>query len=551
MKSNISGKQLPEWWRGAVVYQIYPRSYMDANGDGIGDLEGILSKLEYVASLGVDAIWFSPIFPSPMKDFGYDVSNYTDIAAIFGTVDDFRLLVERAHELGLKIIIDQVLSHCSDQHPWFVESRQSRDNPRADWFVWADPKADGTAPNNWLSLFGGSSWAWDSRRRQYYLHNFLASQPDLNFHNPDVQQALLDSVRFWLELGVDGFRLDTANFYFHDALLRDNPPLPEGQPKNLGVKEDNPYSWQKHVYDISQPENLLFLQKLRCLLDEYPERTTMGEIGDDFPLLRMAQYTSSGDKLHMAYTFDLLGKRYDVEHISNVIRNLEAAVGDGWPCWALSNHDVVRCVSRWGDQGLVHNRQEQQQLALAAMAMLVSMRGSVCIYQGEELALPEAEVPFERLQDPYALPFWPEYKGRDGCRTPMVWSAQQHGGFSSVEPWLPVDERHLALNVADQERDSDSVLVRMRTLLHWRKQQPALVSGSIQLLDTDNRLLCWLRQCEEQTLLVAINLSNAAVTLDLPGVLTNARVVQLPGMTGNIENNTLFVPALQAMFIEL
>lgn len=551
MSSNISGNQFPEWWRGAVIYQIYPRSYMDANSDGIGDLEGIISKLDYVASLGVDAIWLSPIFPSPMKDFGYDVSNYTDIAPVFGTVEHFRILVERAHELGLKVIIDQVLSHCSDQHPWFIESRQSRDNPKSDWFVWSEPKADGTPPNNWLSLFGGSSWAWDSRRRQYYLHNFLASQPDLNLHHPEVQQALLDSVRFWLELGVDGFRLDTANFYFHDPLLRDNPPLPADQPKSLGVKEDNPYSWQRHLYDISQPENLEFLRRLRSLLDEYPERTTVGEIGDDFPLQRMAEYTSGGDKLHMAYTFDLLGPRYDVEHINRVVRNLEAVVGDGWPCWALSNHDVVRCVSRWGDQGLASSRAEQQQLALAAIAMLVSMRGSVCIYQGEELALPEAEVPFERLQDPYAIPFWPECKGRDGCRTPMVWGPQQHGGFSPVEPWLPVDDRHLALSVEEQERDPDSVLMHMRALLHWRKQQPALVSGSIQVLDTGNRLVCWLRQCPQQTLLVAVNLSNTAVACELPDLLESARVIRLPAMTGTVEGNTLHVPALQALFIEL
>ncbi len=289
-----------EWWRGGVIYQIYPRSYQDSNGDGVGDLPGITARLEHVAQLGADGIWLSPFFKSPMKDFGYDVSDYRDVDPMFGTLDDFRALVARAHELGLKVMIDQVLSHTSDQHPWFKESRSSRDNPKADWYVWADAKDDGNPPNNWLSIFGGSSWQWDTGRLQYYMHNFLSSQPDLNFHHPDVQQALLDDVRFWLELGVDGYRLDTANFYFHDRELRSNPGRGQPRADDPAVDAVNPYGWQRHLYDKSQPENLEFLRRLRALLDEYPHTTMVGEIGDDDGLGRMAEYTSGGDKLHMA-----------------------------------------------------------------------------------------------------------------------------------------------------------------------------------------------------------------------------------------------------------
>ncbi|MDH2433734.1 alpha glucosidase [Pokkaliibacter sp. MBI-7] len=538
----------PDWWRGALIYQIYPRSYQDSNHDGIGDLPGITARLEYIASLGVDAVWLSPIFTSPMKDFGYDVADYTDVDPMFGSLDDFRAMLDKAHGLGLKVMIDQVISHSSDQHPWFAESRQSRDNAKADWYVWADAKADGSPPNNWLSLFGGSAWAWDSRRRQYYLHNFLASQPDLNLHNPEVQAALLGAIRFWLALGVDGFRLDTVNFYFHDPLLRDNPPLPADQPKSLGVKDDNPYSFQRHLYDISRPENLVFLQQLRTLLDEFPDRTMVGEIGDDFPLQRMAEYTSGGDKLHMAYTFDLLNQPHDPTYIRTVIRRLEDAVGDGWPCWALSNHDVVRCVSRWNDDPQ-QSRQQREDFAVAAMAMLISMRGSVCIYQGEELALPEAEVPFERLQDPYALPFWPQYKGRDGCRTPMVWRNAVQGEFSTVEPWLPVDERHLPLAVAEQEALTGSVLQRMRQLLRWRQQQPALIKGSIEVLDHTGELLCWIRRCEEQSLLVVINLSDQPHRQPLPCAIR--QLLEGHGLRGEIDGDEMVVAPYQGLFASL
>lgn len=504
----MSTSKTKEWWRGAVIYQIYPRSYFDSNNDGIGDLAGIQQKLPYIASLGVDGIWLSPFFKSPMKDFGYDVSDYRDVDPMFGTIADFKNMIRQAHDLGLKVMIDQVLSHTSDEHAWFRESRASKDNPKADWYVWADPKPDGTPPNNWLSIFGGSAWQFDSRRRQYYLHNFLVSQPDLNFHNVDVRKALLEEVKFWLDLGVDGFRLDTVNFYFHSQGLQDNPPVGAGE-KTKGAPEVNPYSMQKHRYDLSQPENLGFLQELRALLDQYEDVGTVGEIGDDEPLNIMAQYTSGGDKLHMAYTFDLLNVHNQPDYIRGVIKNLEASVGDGWPCWALSNHDVVRHVSRWGK-----GEHPSVPYGKVLLAMLTSLRGSVCLYQGEELGLPEAEVPFAALQDPYGIEFWPEFKGRDGCRTPMPWRNAEHGGFSSDQPWLPVDSSHLPLAVSEQELNEASMLHQYRRFLAWRRQQPALITGDIEFIDHPSLLMFW-RRCEDQQLLAIINLTGSAHQVDV------------------------------------
>lgn len=401
-----------DWWRGAVIYQIYPRSFQDSNGDGIGDLLGIAHRLPYVASLGVDAIWISPFFASPMKDFGYDVSDYCDVDPMFGSLADFDVLVQTAHRLGIRVMIDLVLSHTSDQHPWFQLSRSSRDNEKADWYVWSDPKEDGTPPNNWLSIFGGSAWQWDARREQYYLHNFLTSQPDLNFHNPDVQQALLDVTRFWLDRGVDGFRLDTINFYFHDKELRSNPALPK-EKRNANIAPSvNPYNHQEHLYSKNQPENLAFLERFRALLDEYNCTTSVGEVGDAQRGLEiMGEYTRGGDRVHMCYAFEFLsGVEPTADRFVEVLGHVDDVASDGWACWAFSNHDVTRHASRW-------NLSPAAQRLFATLMMC--LRGSVCIYQGEELGLPEAEVGFEDLQDPYGIQFWPEYKGRDGCRTPL------------------------------------------------------------------------------------------------------------------------------------
>ena len=500
-----------DWWRGGIIYQIYPRSFQDTNGDGVGDLPGITQRLTHVAALGADAVWLSPVFKSPMKDFGYDVSDYRDIDPLFGTLGDFRELVSHAHKLGLKVMIDQVLSHTSDQHPWFVESRASHDNPRADWYVWADARDDGTPPNNWLSIFGGSAWQWDTRRLQYYLHNFLVSQPDLNFHNPQVRAAILDDVRFWLELGVDGYRLDTANFYFHDQALRNNPGRGQPDPKDASVDPVNPYSRQHHVYDKSRPENIGFLKELRTLLDHYPGSTMVGEIGDDDGLARMAEYTRGGDKLHMAYSFDLLGTNKSATFLHNLLDTFMATVGDGWPCWALSNHDVVRVATRWG------GAEPDARLLRLAAGFQMSLRGSPCIYQGDELGLTQVDIAFEQLQDPFGKAMWPEFKGRDGCRTPMPWQAQQaQGGFSSHAPWLPLPPEHLALAADTQRADPQSLLNFYTGLIQWRAQHPVLVHGDMRLLPLHPQVLAFERNHAGQCVLCVFNFSDTAVDWPLP-----------------------------------
>jgi len=526
---SISKAPNNEWWRGGVLYQIYPRSYQDSNGDGIGDLPGITQRLDYIAQLGADGIWLSPFFKSPMKDFGYDVSDYRDVDPMFGTLDDFKALVERAHALGLRVMIDQVLSHTSDQHPWFAESRTSKDNPKADWYVWAEANEDGGPPNNWLSIFGGSAWQWDTRRMQYYMHNFLVSQPDLNFHNPDVQQAVLDDVRFWLDLGVDGYRLDTANFYFHSKSLKSNPPRGRPTGEDPAVNAANPYGWQWHKFDKSQPENLAFLQRLRSLLDSYPNTTMVGEIGDDDGIGRMAEYTRGGDKLHMAYCFDLLGAQHSAPYLHQLFARFLNVVGDGWPCWALSNHDVTRVATRWGGAN-----PDPRLLQLAA-ALQMSVRGTPCLYQGDELGLPEADIAFEDLQDPYGITMWPEYKGRDGCRTPIVWDASaENGGFGSGPTWLPVASTHKPLAVNKQQVTEGSLLKFYQHLLHWRREQNALIKGDMHLLPAHPQVLAFVRESAEQKLLCAFNFSDEPAQWELCNEFAQAHPVSESAVSGAV-----------------
>jgi alpha-glucosidase len=514
-------QQSSDWWRGGVIYQIYPRSFADSNGDGIGDLPGITGKLDYVAKLGVDAIWLSPFFKSPMKDFGYDIADYRAVDPMFGTLEDFDRLVRRAHDVGLKVMIDQVLSHTSDHHQWFKESRSSRDNPKADWYVWADARSDGSPPNNWLSIFGGSAWQWDTRRQQYYLHNFLTSQPDLNFHSEDVQVQVLEATKFWLDRGVDGLRLDVVNFYFHDRQLRDNPPWGNRSRDDGAIPANNPYAYQEHRYDKTQPENIAFLKRLRALLDRYPETTSVGEIGADDPFGTMAEYTEGSDKLHMAYVFNLLSNEFSARHIRHTMEGMEARIGNGWPCWSLGNHDVQRVMTRWGGPNA------PEALGKVLMALLGSLRGSVCLYQGEELALTEADIPFDKLQDPSGITFWPEYKGRDGCRTPMPWSAQSRfAGFSETEPWLPISEEHRRRAVNVQDAVADSVLNAYRRFLPWRRQHAALRVGSIRFIDAPEKTLLLVREHEQECILGAFNLSGESVTAPLPA---NSRAEPLAG----------------------
>lgn len=499
----------PDWWRGAVIYQIYPRSFYDSNGDGIGDLRGITEKLDYVESLGVDGVWLSPFFTSPMADFGYDVSDYCNIDPIFGTLADFDVMQKEMHRRGLKLIIDLVLNHTSEKHPWFVESRKDKTNAKADWYVWADPKPDGTPPNNWLSVFGGASWKYETRRGQYYFHQFLKQQPDLNVRNPQVQDALLDIAKWWMDRGVDGFRLDALNHCIHDARLRDNPPRQNVDRLRSGGRQTHPYFWQQHLYDKTQPEMLPFIRRLRKLSDSYPDRMLVAEIGDDNQIKTSAAYTNAPDLLHTAYNFALLGPDvYNAKTIRGVVEEYLREPGDAWPSWAFSNHDVVRVASRWAVAGKPDPEQSKMLIAL-----LTSLRGTAFIYQGEELGLTEADVPLEKMQDPFGIFLWPEDKGRDGCRTPFPWNgAKRNAAFSTAkEPWLPVAEEHLTKSAAAESKNPASALSFARNFLAWRKSHPALRQGEIEFVDAEEPVLAFRRKHKRERIFCAFNLGGGAV----------------------------------------
>lgn len=555
-KNNLAQQNL--WWRGAVIYQIYPRSFFDSNNDGIGDLNGIIEKLAYIASLNIDAIWISPFLTSPQKDFGYDVADYYSVDPLFGSLDDFDRLIDKAHALDIKVLMDQVLNHTSDQHPWFQESRQNKTNAKADWYVWVDAKPDGSVPNNWLSVFGGSAWQWDEMRQQYYLHNFLTSQPDLNFHHPEVVDTMLNIMRFWLERGVDGFRLDTVNFYIHDKALRDNPLRAAHELPAEGVPPENPYARQHHLYDKSQLENFVILKRIRQLMNEFPATTTIGELGDDNSLVTGADYVRGGDHLHMVYTFHLLdvGMNFSAKLLHDTIYEVEKHIVDGWPCWSLSNHDVVRIATRLACGIPSHARN------LILMAFLFSIRGTICLYQGEELGLVEADVPYEKMQDPYGLAFYPTFKGRDGCRTPLPWQHDKsYAGFSKMEPWLPVDEKHLNIAIDIQEKDPHSTLNCYRQFLVWRKNFAALTAGAIHLFDVqNNEVLAFERYLPEQRILVLLNFSDQAINLyqlsseslalTADDIFHHYRLLQGHGFQAQLSAEHIILPAYGALFAE-
>ncbi|KQY05794.1 alpha-glucosidase [Massilia sp. Root133] len=528
------------WWREAIIYQVYPRSYLDTNGDGVGDLPGITAKLDYIASLGVDIVWLSPFFKSPMKDFGYDIADYCDVDPLFGTLADFDALVAKAHSLGLKIMIDQVMAHTAENHPWFVESRSSRDNPKADWYVWSDPLPDGNPPNNWLSVFGGPAWQWDSRRKQYYMHNFLVNQPQVNFHHPAVQQAHLDSLRFWLERGVDGVRMDACNFHFHDRSLQSNPPALVRDTST--VTDVNPYGMQAHIHDKTQPENIAFLQRLRKLLDEYGA-VAIGEVGADDSLAVMADYTSGGDKLHMAYSFNLLTPQFSSRHIRRQVEEFNARVKDGWASWSVGNHDSIRVATRWSAG------EWTPALSKLVLALQLSLKGTPCLYQGDELALPEADVPYELLQDPYGITFWPEFKGRDGCRTPMPWTrATPNAGFTTGKPWLPVPPEHVCLAEEGQDKDPQSTLNFARNIIQWRRGLPQLTRGDIAFFDVPEQALA-LRRDEAgfPSVLAVFNVTNAPLTFDWPEA-AGAKKLEGHGLSGDVNGTTVTLPPYGGWF---
>lgn len=510
MSEKLSNPAFPakseaEWWRGGAIYQIYPRSFLDTNADGIGDLNGITARLDYVASLGVDAIWISPFFKSPMADFGYDVADYCDIDPQFGTLADFDRLVEQAHARGVRVMIDLVFAHTSDRHEWFAESRASRDNPKADWYVWGDPREDGTPPSNWQSVFGGPAWTWDARRCQYYMHQFLKEQPQLNVHNPEVQDALLGVVRFWLERGVDGFRLDALNHAMHDPQLRDNPSAPaDGKPRT------RPFDFQLRTYSQSHPDIVHFIDRIGALCAEFGAIHTVAEVGGPDAEREMKTFTAGSGRLSSAYGFDFL---YAEKLTPALVAKAMAAwpggkhggLAEGWPSWAFENHDAPRAVSRWCAP------EDRDAFARMKMLLLASLRGNIIIYQGEELGLRQVEIPFEQLRDPEAIANWPLTLTRDGARTPFPWSAgAPNAGFTAGEPWLPVGEDNATLAVDWQEGDADSLLTLTRKVLALRNALGALRLGRFKLIESGKAVLAFRRSHAGETLICVFNLSAEA-----------------------------------------
>lgn len=497
------------WWKGAVIYQIYPRSFRDTTGNGVGDLRGILHGLDHIAGLGVDGIWISPFFTSPMADFGYDVADFCDVDPIFGTLADFDAVVQRAHALGLKVIIDQVYSHTSDQHEWFIESRSSRENARADWYVWTDPKPDGSPPNNWQSVFGGSSWEWDARRGQYYLHNFLKEQPDLNLYNPEVREAVIAAGRFWLDRGVDGFRLDALNFAMHDRSLRDNP--------SSGVSAADatrPFDMQLQSFNMSQPQIVDFIEDFARMLKDYPGSFTVAEVAGAKALEEMKAFTHGDRRLNSAYNFDYLyAPDLTAQRVVRSGTQWDQSDQEGWPSWAFSNHDAPRAVTRWAPA------EQREEMAKLYLMLLLSLRGNPILYQGEELGLPQGNVPFERLQDPEAIANWPKTLGRDGARTPIPWDSQQpFAGFSQVEPWLPMDPAHAQLAI-DTQQSPDSMLAFTQHALSLRSETPALKVGNMRFVETSSdEALIIERSVGQDRVWAVFNLGGAAI--DMPPSIT-------------------------------
>lgn len=496
-----------DWWQKGIIYQIYPRSFKDSNGDGIGDLEGIISQLDYLngtpESLGVDAIWISPIFPSPMADFGYDISDYTNIHPIFGDLETFDRLIDEAHRRNIRVILDFVPNHTSDEHEWFLESRSSRDNPKRDWYIWRDAKPDGSPPNNWGSMFGGEAWTWDEQTQQYYLHLFLDKQPDLNWRNPEVEAAMLDVLRFWLDRGVDGFRIDVMSYIIKDKLFRDNPVLPDVRvvaPNNL---------WDKleHLYDIDQPETHDIIRRIRRLFDSYQQRVLIGEVWVANQEAWIKYYGQNLDELHLPFNFDLLLCPWDAGAMRTAVNNLEAALPVGaYPNYVLGNHDISRLATRFGERAI----------RVAAM-MLLTLRGTPTIYMGEELGMIDGVIPPERIQDPQGINLGAD-RTRDVCRTPFQWSSDSFAGFSIVEPWLPVAEGHLTRNVEVQSRDPYSVLSLYRQIIRLRRNSPALSIGSYQdVLKDSETCFAYLREAEDEQYLIALNFTNCEQRLILEG----------------------------------
>lgn len=495
------------WWKYGVIYQIYPRSFMDSNCDGVGDLQGVIEKMDYLNdgtknSLGVDALWLSPIFPSPMADFGYDVADYCNIDPLFGNLADFDRLVAEAHRRNMKVILDYVPNHTSDRHPWFVESRSDRKNPKRDWYIWRDAKPDGSLPNNWGSAFGGPAWEWDERTGQYYLHSFLKEQPELNWRNVEVKNAMLDVLRFWMERGVDGFRMDVVGMLLKDPQLRDNPNLQE---KLAPTGQRDPYYCQQHIYDQDLDEVHTVMREIRAVLDEYPERCGIGELWYALPRW-IRYYGIDGDELQLPFNFRLMNQPWNAQTIRRSVDELEEALPEfAWPNYVLSNHDAQRLVSRIGEK----------QARVAAM-LLLTLRGTPTLYYGEELGMQNAVISADQMQDPQGLRLGMD-QSRDYGRSPMQWTDGPFSGFSEVKPWLPLTQNYCEKNVAIENSNPVSMLNLFRTLIHFRKEHPVMRSGSYRPVDgAGEDCFVYERIGEDEVYLVALNFSNTETHVRLP-----------------------------------
>ncbi len=507
------------WWQNAVIYQIYPRSFYDSNGDGIGDLAGIIEKLDYLDTLNIDAIWISPFYPSPMADFGYDISDFCDVDPIFGTLNEFKQLLAHAHDRGLKVLLDQVWCHTSNQHPWFIESSSDRDNAKADWYVWRDPAENGGPPNNWLATFGGQAWEWNESRQQYYLHHFLSEQPALNWYNHQVQDVMLNVGRFWLDMGVDGFRFDVINFLMHDSEFRSNPKRSETDELPVGGSLKVPFFQYINQYNIGQPATFEMIKKIRGMLNEYPGVTSLAEISSAEDALSDSIQAVGPQHLHMVYNSSLMTEKpLSADHLRKVLSQSAPLLQQSGLCWTAGTHDFPRLASRWNGD-LMNDRFDQETFNYCLAVLLVSLPGSCCLYQGDELGLPEAQLAFEHLQDPYGKNHYPDVVGRDGCRTPIPWDSNLiHHGFSSGETtWLPAVVEHRDMAVTIQRDKQSSLLNKYRRLLALRRIQPALTqSVDIKVLDTTKNLLGFIRGSDTlEPLLFLLNLSSDVIHQDM------------------------------------
>lgn len=530
-------QQQLQWWQQGIIYQVYPRSFQDSNGDGVGDLQGIVQRLDYLVSLGVNAVWLSPIFASPMADFGYDISDYRQIHPLFGNMNDFDALLQQVHQRGLKLILDFVPNHTSDEHPWFKEARSARDHPKHDWYIWADPKPDGSPPNNWLSVFGGSAWEWDEHLQQYYYHAFLSKQPDLNWRNPAVQEAMLDTMRFWLDKGVDGFRVDVMWHLIKDKALRDNPPNPAYQPQMATYEQLMP------VYSTDQPEVHDIIARMRALLDSYSDRMMIGEIY--LPISRLVTYYGADNNgAHLPFNFLLISLPWRAKEIAGAINEYEAALPQhGWPNWVLGNHDQPRISSRIGIEQ-----------ARNAALLLLTLRGTPTIYYGEEIGMRDVPVKEDEVKDPQGLNMPGKNLSRDPARTPMQWTAEVNAGFTTGRPWLPLARDYRRNNVAAQENDPYSMLALYKRLIRLRQQELSLTAGEHIHVHATDQVMAYIRHAKgHDRFLIVLNLSHRPCNFTAEHTSCSGRVEVAtdPELEGTVTNSVISLGGDEGMVIRL